>query len=289
MSISSDYSLADIAAATGNNDNNNGWGGDWSAWIILFLIFGFFGWGNNGNGGFFGGGGNNAGAAENYVLASDFATLQRQLSDGFNTVERRTDAIVNGICDLGYTQQSLANTTNMNVMQGNYNTLNAIQQNGYESRLATQTLGSQLAQCCCDIREGISGVNYSMAMNSNLLQKQISDSSCAVERQIERGFADTNYNLATQNCATLTAIDKVGDRIIDYISAEKMQTLRDENQALRLAASQARQNEYLVDRLGTKCPQPAYVVQPPQQVTFPTNCCGGVNYANYSSGCGCNG
>ena len=30
MSISSDYSLADIAAATGNNRNNNGmgWGGD---------------------------------------------------------------------------------------------------------------------------------------------------------------------------------------------------------------------------------------------------------------------
>ena len=26
---------------------------------------------------------------------------------------------------------------------------------------------------------------------------------------------------------------------------------------------------------------------PPQQVTFPTNCCGGVNYASYNNGCGC--
>lgn len=276
---------ADIAACTCGN-NNSGWGnGNFGDWIILFLIFGMFGWNNNG-GGFFGGGSNNAGAAENYVLASDFATLQRQLSDGFNSQERRTDAIINGICDLGYTQQSLANTTNMNVMQGNYNTLNAIQQNGYESRLATQTLGSQMAQCCCDIRDGISNVNYNMAMNSNALQRQISDSSCDTSRQIERGFCDTNYNLATQNNATLIAIDKVGDRIIDYMAQQNAQALRDENQALRLAASQARQNELLIDRLGPKCPTAAYVVQPPQQVTFPTNCCGGVNYAS-NSGCGC--
>ena len=300
----SEMSPADIAAVTGNCNNNSGWGNsNFGEWIILFLIFGMFGWNNNG-GGLFGGGGNNAGAAENYVLASDFATLQRQLSDGFNNQERRTDAIINGICDLGYTQQSLANTTNMNVMQGNYNTLNAIQQNGYESRLATQTLGSQLANCCCDIREGISGVNYNnamntntiqakladtnynAAMNSNALQRQISDCCCDTSRQIERGFCDTNYNLATQNNATLIAIDKVGDRIIDYMAQQNAQALRDENQALRLAASQARQNELLIDRLGPKCPTAAYVVQPPQQVTFPTNCCGGVNYAN-SGGCGC--
>lgn len=293
---------ADIAACTCGG-SNSGWGnGSFGEWIILFFIIAMFGWNNN-SGGLFGGG-NNAGAAENYILASDSATLQRQLSDGFNNQERRTDAIINGICDLGYTQQSLANETNMNVMQGNYNTLNAIQQNGYESRLATQTLGSQLANCCCDIREGISGVNYNnamntnviqakladtnynMAMNSNALQRQISDCCCDTSRQIERGFCDTNYNLATQNNATLIAIDKVGDRIIDFMTQQNAQALRDENQALRLAASQARQNELLIDRLGPKCPTAAYVVQPPQQVTFPTNCCGGVNYAN-SGGCGC--
>ena len=268
MSISSDYSLADIAAATGNNGNNNGmgWGGDWSAWIIIFLIFAAFGWGGNGNG-FFGGGSN--GAAENYVLASDFATLQRQMSDGFNVIERRTDNIVNGICDLGYTQQALINNVGMSVMQGN------------------NALASQIAQCCCDVREAISGVNLNMATNTNAISRQIADCCCTVERQIERGFADTNYNLATQNCATLSAIDKVGDRIIDYMANEKMQTLRDENQALRLAASQERQNQYLISQLGYQCPKPAYVVQPPQQVTFPTNCCGGVNYAGYNNGCGC--
>ena len=262
MSITaSEMTPADIAAVT-NNGNEMGWGGNWSAWIIIFLIFAAFG-GNWGNGGIFGGG-SNAGAAENYVLASDFATLQRQMSDGFNGVDRKLDAQNAGICDLGYTQAQLINGVNSTVMQGNFGLQSAI-----------SGLGSQLASCCCDLREGISGVNYNLATQA-----------AGIGRQLERGFADTNYNLATQHCATLTAIDKVGDRIIDWMSNRDYQNLRDENQALRLAASQQAQNAYLVDQLGYHCPQPAYVVQPPQQVTFPTNCCGGVSYA---SGGGCGG
>lgn len=270
MSISSDYSLADIAAATGNSNNGSmGWGGDWSAWIILFLIFAAFGGWGNGYGGF--GGGSQGGAAENYVLASDFATLQRQLSDGFASQERKLDSITNGLCDGFYTQAQLVNGTNMNIVNG------------------TNAISSQLAQCCCDIREGISGINYNLSTQANGISRQIADCCCDVSRQIERGFADTNYNMATQNCATLQAIDKSADRIIDYLTSEKMQTLRDENQALRLSASQAKQNAYLVEQLGYQCPKPAYVVQPPQNVTFPTNCCGGVTYANFGGGCGCNG
>lgn len=257
----SEMTPADIAACTCGGNNNGGmWGGDWSAWIIIFILFAAFGWGGNGGFGF--GGNGNSGAAENYVLASDFATIQRQLSDGFNAQERRTDSIINGICDLGYTQQSLANANNVTVMQG----FNATQ--------------SQLANCCCDIREAISGVNYNNAIANANLSRQISDCCCGTERQIERGFADTNYNLATQNCQTLSAIDKAADRVLDYLANEKAQNLRDENFTLKLAASQERQNNYLVSQLGYQCPKPAYVVQPPQNVTFPTNCCGGVNYAN---------
>ena len=69
----------------------------------------------------------------------------------------------------------------------------------------------------------------------------------------------------------LQAIDKVGDRIIDYLANEKAQTLRDENQALRLAASQQAQNNYIVSQLRQPCPIPAYTVPNP-------NCC-------YNTGC----
>lgn len=84
------YSLADIASATGNNNRNgDGMFGDNWAWIIvLFLIFAF--------GGF---GGGNGSIADNYVLASDFATIQRQLSDGFGDLTSQTRYIQNGLCD----------------------------------------------------------------------------------------------------------------------------------------------------------------------------------------------
>ena len=67
------------------------------------------------------------------------------------------------------------------------------------------------------------------------------------------------FDMAQYNCATLQAIDKVGDRIIDYLNADKAQALRDENQALRLQASQSCQNQYLINAL-RPTPVPAFSV-----------------------------
>lgn len=257
MSYSEGMSPADYAAVTKNNDD--GFGGSNAWWIILLFLFAFNG---RGFGGF--GGGSSSGAADNYVLASDFATIQRQLSDGFSGVEKGIDTIRNGLCDGFYTQAQLVNGVNMNIAQGNYNTLNAIQSNGYESRLATQTLGSQLAQCCCDIREGISGVNYNMASQIN-----------GVNRAIENGFAQTNYNMASQNCQTLQAIDKVGDRVIDYLSQQETQRLRDEISQYRSSAN----SQYIINELTPKCPIPAYLTCNPNAP---------LNYSVNYGGCGCN-
>ena len=227
-------SASDIALLQGNGRNNGDGFGDGNGWWIILFFLCMFGWGGRGFGGF---GGNGSGSAvDGYVLTSDFANIERKI-DGVNT----------GLCDGFYTQAQLVNGVNMNIMQGN----NAIQ--------------SQLAQCCCDIREGISGINYNLATQA-----------CGIGRQIESGFAQTNYNMAAQNSQTLQAIDKVGDRVIDYLANEKMQTLRDENQALRLAASQQAQNNYLVDQLGQKCPIPAYITCNPF-APVQNNCCCGCN------------
>lgn len=228
-------SASDIALLNGNGRNNGDGFGDGNGWWIILFFLCMFGWGGRGFGGF---GGNNGygSAVDGYVLTSDFANIERKI-DGVNT----------GLCDGFYTQAQLVNGVNMNIMQGN----NAIQ--------------SQLAQCCCDIREGISGINYNLATQA-----------CGIGRQIESGFAQTNYNMAAQNSQTLQAIDKVGDRVIDYLANEKMQTLRDENQALRLAASQQAQNNYLVDQLGQKCPIPAYITCNPF-APVQNNCCCGCN------------
>ena len=236
MFNSNGLSLADIAAVTDNR--NNGIGGD-NGWWILIILFALFGWGNNGYGGF---GGGSGGAQRDYVLASDFANI-----------ERKIDGVNNGLCDGFYAQNTnmltgfdrVTNNTNQGfaglntaiVTQG-YDTRNAIQQNAIAAMQSANAIQSQIASCCCDTREAISNVNYNIATNANALSNTIQNTGFNTERQIERGFCDTNYNLATQNTTTLQAIDKVGDRIIDYLANEKVQTLRDENQALRLAASQ---------------------------------------------------
>ena len=229
-------SASDIALLNGSERNNGDGFGDGNGWWIILFFLCMFGWGGRGFGGFGGFGGGSGSAVDGYVLTSDFANIERKI-DGVNT----------GLCDGFYTQAQLVNGVNMNIMQGN----NAIQ--------------SQLAQCCCDIREGISGINYNLATQA-----------CGIGRQIESGFAQTNYNMAAQNSQTLQAIDKVGDRVIDYLANEKMQTLRDENQALRLAASQQAQNNYLIDQLGQKCPIPAYITCNPF-APVQNNCCCGCN------------
>lgn len=136
-------SPADIAVLSGNtrNDGNNGWGNDYAWIIILFLIFG---WGRNGFGGGFGG--NSGGVADGYVLASDFAQVDRKL-----------DTISNGICDstfaLNNTMTNGFAATQQTLCQGFSGINQAITTNGYETRLGVQGLSSQLANCCCDLRQ----------------------------------------------------------------------------------------------------------------------------------------
>ena len=118
-------SAADVAAVTRNNDNGNGmFGNDWS-WIVILLLFG---WGGRGYGGGFGGG-YGGGVGENYILATDFATIERKL-----------DSVNSGICDSTF---ALNNTIN-----GNFRTLdNAICNLGYQALQNTNAIQSQLAQC----------------------------------------------------------------------------------------------------------------------------------------------
>jgi hypothetical protein len=87
--------------------------------------------------------------------------------------------------------------------------------------------------------------------------------------------------------------------ILDFLTNDKISTLQAENQNLKLQASQAAQNAFitanqeaqtaeLIRRLGADCPVPAYVVQPPLQVSFPVNSCGQfAGYGNYGGNCGC--
>lgn len=227
-----------VSIPIGVGNNGGGFGGDTFDSIIALAIIGMI-FGGNGNG-FFGGFGGNSGAAQNYVLGSDFATIQRQLSDGFGSTESKLDSVNNGICSLGYDQLGQMNGINMNIMQS----ANALQ--------------SQLAECCCKTQSDIKDTQYAIATTGAGIQGAIKDCCC----ESEKATMQTRYDMATQNCATLQAIDKLGDRIIDYMAADKAQALRDENFSLKLCASQSAQNNYLVQQL-RPAPVPSYIVSNP--------------------------
>ena len=249
------YSLSDIAAASGNRNNGGAFGDNSGAWwiIILFLFCFAGGWGNGRSGLFGGSGSTGSGITDGYILTSDFASLERQIGNGFDMATQQGQRISDGISSLGYDQLNQMNGINQNINAATNNINTGI-----------TALGTQLASCCCDLRN-----------------------------EMTQNFADVNYRLAEQSCQTRQTINNVGRDITDNANAntrsilgalQNMQTqaLQDKiaeltamNSDLRFQASQAAQNAYLVNAL-SPCPTPAYLVPNPY-----TGACG---YNN----CGCN-
>ena len=238
----------------GNNNGNGGFGnygnGDWAWIIVLFLILG---WGRNGFGGGFGG--NQGGVVDGYALQTDFATIERKL-----------DSVNSGICDATF---ALNNT----ITNGNFGLQNSLTQGfaGLNTALlqGNYALSSQLANCCCDVKtqladcccttqRGLDAINYNNVINTNSIQQTL----CNNTRDI----------IENQNANYRALHDEIVANRIEDKNAQ-ITAQQNEINALRLKASQEAQNAYLISQLGPKCPEPAYVVNGPTPVNFPTNCC----------------
>ena len=271
----SEMSPADIRACTcGNDGYNNGngmFGNDW-AWIIILLLFG---WGGRGFGGGFGGNGGGYGVPSGYAPCATQADVRAAVDQ--QTLISKIDQQTYGIAD---TFTALNNTLNNNFRGID----NAICTLGYQNQAGVNSLSSQLAACCCDIERAIDGNTTSGVMNTNTLSRQIADCCCDLEKM----NMQNRFDAQAYNCNTLQAIDKLGDRIIDHLTQDKIDTLRSENQALKFQASQTAQNAFitanqeaqtaeLIRRLGRDCPVPAFGVPNP-------NCC--YQYAQPTCGCG---
>ena len=251
------YSLSDIAAVSGNRNNDGMFGGDWGAWIILFLIFGLFGHGR----GFGGFGGGNGGCNPCATQADVRAAVDQQ-------------TLISKIDQQTYGLSSTFTALNDNLNSNFRGIDNAICTLGYQNQQGFNNLGHQISDCCCATQRAIDGVNYNMATQA-----------CDIKNTIQNTTRDIIDN---QNCNTRS--------ILDFLVNSRMQDLQAENQSLKLSASQSNQNAVLMAamdankaeilrRTGAECPTAAYIVQPPQPVTFPTNCCG--QFSGYNNGCGC--
>lgn len=239
---------------TGQNDKNSGGGGMFGgdgSWIFAFLIIAMiFGGGNWGIGGSRGGGGAGGGVADNYVLATDFATIERKL-DGVNS----------GLCDGFYAVAQGTAGIQQSIANGVYTLGNGQTVQGYETRSAIAGIGSQLQQCCCDNRAAIADLKYTIAQGD-----------CAMGAAVTNAARDIIENQNNNYRA-------LHDEIVANRMEDKNAQIMALNQQLfqqQLAASQAAQNQYLVGQL-RPCPVPAYITcnpwaNPAPQMGYGTCC-----------------
>lgn len=203
-----------------------GFGGENGWWVILFIIL-LFGWGRNGYGN------NNGSVMDGYVLTSDFAS-----------VERKLDAVNNGICDSTF---ALNNAINGGFATAELSRAN--QQAALLQQLNAMQMQSQ--ECCCENRAAIAQVRYDMATQA-----------CDTRNTVQTAARDIVENANANSRA-----------ILDFLTQSKLQDLQSANQELRLAASQAAQNNYLISQL-RPTPIPSYPSCNPWASGSYTGCCG---------------
>ncbi len=202
-----------------------GFGGENGWWVILFIIL-LFGWGRNGYGN------NNGGVVDGYVLTSDFAS-----------VERKLDAVNNGICDSTF---ALNNSINGGFATAELSRAN--QQAALMQQLNAMQMQNQ--ECCCENRAAIAQVRYDMATQA-----------CDTRNTVQTAARDIVENANANSRA-----------ILDFLTQSKLQDLQSANQELRLAASQAAQNNYLISQL-RPTPIPSYPSCNPWASGSYTGCC----------------
>ena len=237
-----------VQPANTYNSGGGGWGGDGFMALIVLFFLAMFGYGDNGNGLF--GNRKNGGTTDGYILASDFANIERKM-DGINS----------GLCDGFYA-------------------MNTGMLNGFAGVTQTVTNGFQTAE--------LSRANQQAALMQQLFQMQMAQQECCCENR--QAIAQVRYDMATQGCDTRNTVQNTTRDIIDAMNAgfnglnqrltsqeiaQKDAKIAEQNQQLfaaQLAASQAAQNNYLVTTL-RPTPVPAYQSCNPWAGNAPLGCC----------------
>ena len=256
-----------------------GFGGDFLAILLLFALFGG-GWGGGfgGFGGFGGAGlgltdggllgyaiGNNAtkGDLTGVQTASKLDSIATQIGAGF---ANNSTQLCNGFSDVQAAIANGAYNINTGLLTGFANTnLNACQN--------TNSVVSALKDCCCENRQGIADLKYTVATEN-----------CADRAALESGVRDI---ITAQTANTQKLLDKLCDQELQAERREN-QNLRSELMYARGQASQAAQTaaiqagqvaevDALYNRL-VQCPVPSM----PVYGMTPIFTC------NRNSSCGCN-
>lgn len=167
----------------------------------------------------------------------------------------KLDGISNGLCDGFYAvnngMQTGFNGIQMNMMQGNFGLQQAINANNIAAMQNANALQTQLADCCCQNKQGQAQIMYNMATDTCAITTAINNQTQAIMQN-----DNNNYRALHDEMVANRMADK------DEIIAQ----LRTQLNQCTLATSQQAQNQYLISQLRPSA-VPAYLVENPFRST----------------------
>ena len=158
--------------------------------------------------------------------------------------------------------------------------ISKLDQQTYGLADSTYALNNTITNGFHGVDNAICTLGYNIQSGFNTLSYQQKDCCCETQRLIERSFCDLGHAICNQTRDIIDNQNANYRGIMDFMVQSKLDALRSENEALRLSASQAKQNQYLIDQL-RPCPVPAYITCNPYAASW------GVGYGNSGCGCGC--
>ena len=230
---------------SGSSGGWGGFGGDGGWWFIILFLALFCGWGGNGFGN---NRGNSGGVVDGYVLASDFANI-----------ERKMDLINGGLCDGFYAVNNSLLTGFGNAELSRCNQQAALMQQ-------LNNMAMQAQECCCENRAAVAQVRYDMASQACDTRNTVQNSTRDIIDAMNCGFRSIDQRLTAQELAAKDA--KIAEQNQQLIMAN-------------LAASQATQTNEIRDYVYGQFvhynprPVPAFEVPAPYQYS---GCNSGYNY-----------
>ena len=266
--------------------NNNGMGGNggwWWIWIILI----FFCWGGFGGNGF----GRNAGQFATQLNNDANTNLLMQAINGNKDAINNLASTLN--CDINTVQAAL-NTINTGVstlacdvkLSGSQ-VMNAITS-------GDAALASQLASCCCDVRESIASVNNNITKMGYENQLANCNQTNTLQNTITSGFNSLMSDNASKFNVLGAKIDAqtqiINDKFCQLEMREmqnKIDVLRDEKQAYQMSALSQTQTTNIVNQL-KPTPVPAYLTCNPYGFNGGFGFYGSPYSYGYGDGCSCN-
>lgn len=225
-------SIADAMALTkGNGSDGGGFGGGGGTWV--FFLFFLLAWGG---GGMFGGAGGGAGAAAEGALTR--AELYNGLGQQDNL--RNQGEILQ---ELSAFERDAANRWG-SIQYENLSGVNQIQR---------------------DLCQGFSGINANITATNTNLGNQLSENRFAQQQcccEINRNIDAVRFENTQNACNIIQANDRNTQRIVDTITQNEMQALRDSLQTAQLTLSNTMQTNNILSQL-QPLPRPSYITSSP--------------------------